>query len=152
MQKHTPQSAHRMKNDCPPAVLLGALVIGSFILTGESPVLAERLDLSLQSFHAVQFDEAVSEPGPADAEAIQGEPEGPDAAPGGPEPDAAEAADSEAADGTEIAADAGFRRIVRAGAFTTGPERDYTVKVDAAGLAPDTAYFYRFHAGTRTSP
>lgn len=52
----------------------------------------------------------------------------------------------------EIAADAGFRRILHAGPFTTGPERDFTVKVDAAGLAPDTVYFYRFHIGTRISP
>jgi alkaline phosphatase D len=43
---------------------------------------------------------------------------------------------------------------------TTGPERDHTVKVDATGLTPGSAYFYRFtlagvrsHVGrTRTAP
>jgi len=50
--------------------------------------------------------------------------------------------------------------IVSEGRAETGPGRDYTVKVDAAGLAPGEAYFYGFFAGdigstvgrTRTLP
>ncbi|MGX7829380.1 alkaline phosphatase D family protein [Actinokineospora sp. 24-640] len=44
----------------------------------------------------------------------------------------------------EVATDAAFSAVVASGALTTGPERDHTVKVDAAGLAPATAYHYRF--------
>jgi alkaline phosphatase D len=60
----------------------------------------------------------------------------------------------------EIAADPGFAAIVASGTARTGPERDHTVKVDAAGLAPSTVYYYRFRLGdavstvgtTRTAP
>lgn len=52
----------------------------------------------------------------------------------------------------EVATDAGFRRIVRRGAFQTGPGRDHTVKVDVTGLQPATWYFYRFRYGATTSP
>lgn len=51
----------------------------------------------------------------------------------------------------EMAADANFRHILRAGVFVTGPERDYTVKVDAVGLSPDTIYFYRFRTSSGLS-
>lgn len=52
----------------------------------------------------------------------------------------------------EIAADAGFRRVLRSGVAITGPEQDYTAKVDAIGLAPDTVYHYRFRLGAQASP
>lgn len=52
----------------------------------------------------------------------------------------------------EVATDAAFRRIVRRGAFQTGPGRDHTVKVDVTGLQPATWYFYRFRYGATTSP
>ena len=52
----------------------------------------------------------------------------------------------------EVASDAAFRRIIRNGTVQTGPERDFTVKVDAAGLKPDTRYHYRFRSGAATSP
>lgn len=52
----------------------------------------------------------------------------------------------------ELALEPGFGQVQRSGVFITGPERDYTVKVDAAGLAPDTAYFYRFRLGGLSSP
>lgn len=52
----------------------------------------------------------------------------------------------------EVAEDAGFRRVVRSGSLTTGPDRDHTVKVDATGLDPDKAYHYRFISGGSTSP
>ncbi|KAA1176225.1 alkaline phosphatase [Marinobacter salinexigens] len=34
---------------------------------------------------------------------------------------------------------------------TTGPERDFCVKVDVAGLSPDTWYYYQFSVGNQTS-
>jgi len=44
----------------------------------------------------------------------------------------------------QIAKNRAFDRVVDSGAFTTGAARDYTVKVDADGLQPDTSYYYRF--------
>lgn len=60
----------------------------------------------------------------------------------------------------ELAHDPGMTDVVAGGEVRTGPERDYTVKLDPAGLTPDTAYYYRFRAGggrsrtgrTRTLP
>lgn len=52
----------------------------------------------------------------------------------------------------EIATDAAFRSIDGTGVFVTGQEHDYTVKVDAAGLRPDTVYYYRFRFGVQLSP
>ncbi|GLW90847.1 alkaline phosphatase D family protein [Actinokineospora globicatena] len=52
----------------------------------------------------------------------------------------------------EVATDAGFTAVVSSGATTTGPDRDHTVKVAAAGLAPATAYYFRFTLdGVRSS-
>ena len=51
----------------------------------------------------------------------------------------------------QVARDAAFTRVVREGTCRTGPARDHTVKVDATGLAPDTAYHYRFSCQGRTS-
>ncbi len=44
----------------------------------------------------------------------------------------------------EVARDAAFQQIVRSGSASTGPDRDHTVKVDVDGLAPATAYWFRF--------
>ncbi|MBA2444603.1 MAG: alkaline phosphatase D family protein, partial [Nocardioidaceae bacterium] len=44
----------------------------------------------------------------------------------------------------EVGRDQAFERVVDSGTFTTSPVSDYTVKVDAGGLQPDTAYYYRF--------
>ncbi|WP_404383394.1 alkaline phosphatase D family protein [Knoellia locipacati] len=52
----------------------------------------------------------------------------------------------------QVAADPDFRRVLAKGSTVTGPERDHTVKVDAAGLAAGTAYFYRFSLGGAHSP
>ena len=52
----------------------------------------------------------------------------------------------------EVAQDDAFGRVVQRGVATTGPERDYTVKVDAAGLKPNSGYFYRFRVGKTVSP
>jgi alkaline phosphatase D len=46
----------------------------------------------------------------------------------------------------EIALDEEFAQKVTSGTTDTSAARDYTVKVDAAGLQPGTAYFYRFSA------
>jgi len=37
-----------------------------------------------------------------------------------------------------------FTTLERNGPFTTGPVRDYTVKIDATGLESGTSYYYRF--------
>lgn len=51
----------------------------------------------------------------------------------------------------EVAADAGFSRVVRSGQFRTNATRDFTVKIDVDGLSPDTRYHYRFtYAGQRS--
>ena len=46
----------------------------------------------------------------------------------------------------EIAADEQFAQVVSSGVTSTSSAQDYTVKVDAAGLQPGTAYYYRFSA------
>ena len=46
--------------------------------------------------------------------------------------------------GFQVAVDAGFKNIINSGSVETGAERDFTIKVDAAGLEPDTTYYYRF--------
>lgn len=52
----------------------------------------------------------------------------------------------------EVAEEAGFKRCVAKGVFRTGPERDLTVKVEAAGLRPGRDHFYRFKVGAAVSP
>ncbi len=51
----------------------------------------------------------------------------------------------------ELAKDPDFEDVVARGRERTGPDRDYTVKVDADGLEPGTVYFYRFRVGRETS-
>ncbi len=51
-----------------------------------------------------------------------------------------------------IASDPEFRSVVQKGEFRTGPERDYTVKVDVQRLKPGKVYHYRFTSGAATSP
>ena len=45
-----------------------------------------------------------------------------------------------------MAKDREFKQIVSAGMTSTNSERDYTVKVDAPGLDPNSSYYYRFLA------
>lgn len=52
----------------------------------------------------------------------------------------------------EISEDPAFTRLSASGRAATGPGCDWTVKVDANGLAPGTAYFYRFRCGDALSP
>ena len=54
----------------------------------------------------------------------------------------------------EIAHDASFDDLVLAGVTSTGPERDWTVKVDVRdpSLRPFTSYRYRFVLGDAASP
>ncbi|MEM9326372.1 MAG: alkaline phosphatase D family protein [Bacteroidota bacterium] len=44
----------------------------------------------------------------------------------------------------EFSTDQDFENIIQSGTFTTGPSRDYTVKVDVSNLAAGNNYFYRF--------
>ncbi len=46
----------------------------------------------------------------------------------------------------QVATDPLLENVVQSGNFTTGPERDYTVKVDVAGLTAGTTYYYGFSA------
>ena len=52
----------------------------------------------------------------------------------------------------EVSVDATFEQPVASGWTSTGPERDYTVKVDAAGLMAGASYYYRFRAMGHDSP
>lgn len=52
----------------------------------------------------------------------------------------------------EVATDPEFAHRVAAAYVETGPERDYTIKLDVDGLAAGTTYYYRFFALGRTSP
>lgn len=51
-----------------------------------------------------------------------------------------------------VALDSGFKDVVKRGVFNTGPERDYTVKVDVQGLEPGQLYYYWFSVGRTSSP
>ncbi|MDC1513395.1 alkaline phosphatase D family protein [Porticoccaceae bacterium] len=44
----------------------------------------------------------------------------------------------------QVASDRAFKQVVSAGTASTNSQRDYTVKIDAAGLSPNSSYFYRF--------
>lgn len=52
----------------------------------------------------------------------------------------------------QVATDTDFSRPVASGRVITDGRRDFTVKVDATGLTPGTAYYYRFLVGEETSP
>ncbi|MCW5907580.1 MAG: alkaline phosphatase D family protein [Chitinophagales bacterium] len=62
--------------------------------------------------------------------------------------------------GWQIATDTTFGTIINSGTVTTDASKDYTVKVDATGLQPNTWYYYRFsnngvysiQGRTRTAP
>lgn len=52
----------------------------------------------------------------------------------------------------QVATDEAFSNLVVQDRATTDASRDYTVKVDAAGLAAGTTYYYRFMVGRQVSP
>jgi alkaline phosphatase D len=52
----------------------------------------------------------------------------------------------------EVAADEGFRTIVRRGTERADPQFAHSVHAEVAGLEPARWYFYRFHAGHAVSP
>jgi len=52
----------------------------------------------------------------------------------------------------KIATDQAMQNVVNSGSFTTNEDRDFTVKVDADGLEPDTYYYYQFEALNGKSP
>ena len=54
--------------------------------------------------------------------------------------------------GWEIAADDGFRTIVRSGTAVARPELAHAVHVEVDGLQPARDYFYRFHVPAASSP
>ena len=51
-----------------------------------------------------------------------------------------------------VTTDPQLRNVVDRGTFRTGPDSDYTVKVDAEGLRPGSTYYYRFQARGVASP
>ncbi|MEM1414382.1 MAG: alkaline phosphatase D family protein [Myxococcota bacterium] len=51
-----------------------------------------------------------------------------------------------------VYADPARSEVVERGSAEARPEHDFTVHVDAAGLAPGTTYYYAFEAGGVTSP
>ncbi|MDQ6523469.1 alkaline phosphatase D family protein [Nocardioides sp. LHD-245] len=51
----------------------------------------------------------------------------------------------------EVASDPGFAHVVQQGTATASAARDHTLHVDVGGLAPATAYWYRFTALGATS-
>lgn len=51
----------------------------------------------------------------------------------------------------KIATDTNLVNVVNSGTTTTTSAKDYTVKVDATGLQPNTWYYYAFAYGTQTS-
>src|SRR5690606_23357089 len=52
----------------------------------------------------------------------------------------------------QVAEDEALSRVVARGRTLARPDRDFTVKVDAAGLQPGRPYFYAFEAGGQRSP
>jgi len=52
----------------------------------------------------------------------------------------------------QVATDKTFETVIASGEAVARAERDFTVKVDAAGLTPGTSYCYRFMAHGVTSP
>jgi alkaline phosphatase D len=52
----------------------------------------------------------------------------------------------------EVARDPEFRQLVNSGSTETSAARDYTIKIDAAGLAPGSRYYYRFRSADQVSP
>ena len=51
-----------------------------------------------------------------------------------------------------VATDPALQNVVARGSLTTGAWRDYSAKVDAAGLRPGTTYYYQFNAVGASSP
>jgi alkaline phosphatase D len=51
-----------------------------------------------------------------------------------------------------VASDPQFMQLVNSGVVSTSAKRDYTLKVDAQGLEPGSAYFYRFLSEGIISP
>jgi alkaline phosphatase D len=52
----------------------------------------------------------------------------------------------------ELSRNPTFTRVVARGMTRTGASRDFTVKIDAGGLAPATTYYYRFRTRGEQSP
>ncbi len=50
-----------------------------------------------------------------------------------------------------VATDSALLNVVKSGTFTTGPSRDYTVKVDVTDLSPNSWYYFEFEYQGRRS-
>jgi len=50
-----------------------------------------------------------------------------------------------------IATDSTFTENLQVGNWTTDASKDFTVKIDATGLSPNTSYYYQFETQARTS-
>jgi phosphodiesterase/alkaline phosphatase D-like protein len=51
-----------------------------------------------------------------------------------------------------VSRDPTYKDVVQKGVFATGPERDYTVKIDVERLEPNKPYYYFFRVGKIVSP
>jgi alkaline phosphatase D len=51
-----------------------------------------------------------------------------------------------------VASDPQMTTVIKSGRVSTDASRDYTVKVDADGLRPNTTYYYRFSTANAQSP
>ncbi len=142
MQKSVSRATIRKSPRLAARLVLGALAGGLLLLAGEA--LAERLDTGLLPFQTIEFDEQVldqtdaeqEEPEPSAVAQRDADPADPDQA--GAEPDAEDTADQaggDAADGTEIAAEADAPEGDHA-AETDAPETDTVAEAD--GLDPET--------------
>lgn len=67
-------------------------------------------------------------------------------------PTEATAPDARARGSWLVARDPAMTEVVARGTFVSDARRDWTVKVDAAGLSPGTTYYYRFEVGETRSP
>ncbi|NQV27782.1 MAG: alkaline phosphatase D family protein [Rhodopirellula sp.] len=52
----------------------------------------------------------------------------------------------------EVSSDEAFANVVRSGTALAMPQLGHSVHVEVDGLKPDRWYFFRFHAGSETSP
>ena len=52
----------------------------------------------------------------------------------------------------QLATDEQFKTVAKSGVASTGPSKDFTVKVDVNGLKPGVQYYYRFSSNGKLSP
>lgn len=127
-----PHDVPGSKGRCPRArraILPGLLACSLLVPISEPPVLAERLDLGVQSFHEATFDETVLES--AIAEPPSAGPERADGMPEGSEADTTDAADGSPANVAESRPDAELAEG-ESPAEADAPDADLVVEAEAA--------------------